>query len=175
VNTTDRLHVEAFLDRVLYTPLGVLVGGGTAELNPTEVGRRKVSEQLVAAKVIGAMAVSFAVKEFTRRYRDQRVGWRVTDDAAATAPSVVVVPEAPARHPAAPARARPARTAPVKSPSVKVAFPILGYDDLTAAEIVPRLAGLTRAQLRRVASHERAGRGRRTILGRIDQLLDRVP
>ena len=43
-------------------------------------------------------------------------------------------------------------------------FPIANYDDLTVAEIRPRLAKLTDAQLTQVRDRERAGAGRKTIL-----------
>lgn len=53
-------------------------------------------------------------------------------------------------------------------------LPIDGYDDLPAADIVPRLAALDRAELEAVRAHEHAHRGRRTILNRVDQLLARA-
>ena len=48
--------------------------------------------------------------------------------------------------------------------------PIPQYDDLTAAEIVRRLAPLSADDMAAVADYERAHRNRRTILGRIEQL-----
>lgn len=48
---------------------------------------------------------------------------------------------------------------------------IPGYDSLSASQVVQRLAGLTPAELQAVRRHEAAGRHRRTILNRADQLL----
>lgn len=47
---------------------------------------------------------------------------------------------------------------------------IPGYDSLSASQVVQRLAGLSGDELGAVAAYERAHRGRRTILNRIDQL-----
>jgi hypothetical protein len=44
---------------------------------------------------------------------------------------------------------------------------------MPAAHIVKRLARLDASELRRVAAYESARRGRRTVLGKIDQLLGR--
>jgi hypothetical protein len=54
------------------------------------------------------------------------------------------------------------------------ALAIAGYDDLPAADIVPRLAALDRGELEAVRAHEAAHRARRTILNRVDQLLARL-
>jgi hypothetical protein len=47
------------------------------------------------------------------------------------------------------------------------------YDSLAASQVVPRLAALSTDELDAVRSYESAHRGRRTILGRVDQLLAR--
>jgi len=44
------------------------------------------------------------------------------------------------------------------------------YDSLAASQVVPRLAGLTAAELEAVRRYEAAHRGRRTILARVGQL-----
>jgi polyhydroxyalkanoate synthesis regulator phasin len=51
------------------------------------------------------------------------------------------------------------------------AFPIDGYDELTAAEIRKRLGGLTPAQLRKVRDHERRHAARKSVLTAIDRKL----
>jgi hypothetical protein len=51
------------------------------------------------------------------------------------------------------------------------AFPIAGYDDLTAAEINKRLRDLSPAQLRRVRDRERRGAARKSVLGAIERKL----
>jgi hypothetical protein len=85
-----------------------------------------------------------------------------------------------ARKEAAGARGRAVRTA---SPALAQAdrvrrgvgvgpsFPITGYDDLNANQIVTRLTDLTAAQLRKVRDHERRNSSRKTILNAIETKL----
>jgi hypothetical protein len=49
---------------------------------------------------------------------------------------------------------------------------IPGYDSLAASQVVQRLEGLLPEELDEVRRYEKSTRGRRTILGRIDQLGD---
>ena len=49
--------------------------------------------------------------------------------------------------------------------------PIAGYDELTAAEVVRRLGGLTPDELRRVREHERRHANRKTVLRAVEQRL----
>ena len=50
-------------------------------------------------------------------------------------------------------------------------FPILGYDELTAAQVVKRLGELTPAELRKVRDHERRDAARSTVLEAVDAAL----
>ena len=50
-------------------------------------------------------------------------------------------------------------------------LPIEEYESLAASHVVARLEGLSPSELRRVRRFEAAHRGRRTVLGKIDQLL----
>lgn len=50
-------------------------------------------------------------------------------------------------------------------------FPILAYDELTAAQVVARLAELTPAELRKVRTYERRTRGRATVLKAVERRL----
>ena len=50
-------------------------------------------------------------------------------------------------------------------------FPILGYDDLTAAQVEGRLDGLTPAELRKVRDYERRHANRKSVLGAIERAL----
>jgi polyhydroxyalkanoate synthesis regulator phasin len=50
-------------------------------------------------------------------------------------------------------------------------FPITGYDDLTADQIVARLGTLTPAELRKVRDHERRNASRKTVLQAIESKL----
>jgi hypothetical protein len=51
-------------------------------------------------------------------------------------------------------------------------FPIAGYDDLTAAQVIERLRDLDTGALRRVRDYERRNANRKTVLGFIDAKLD---
>jgi len=50
-------------------------------------------------------------------------------------------------------------------------FPITGYDDLTADQIVKRLGTLTPAEMRKVRDHERRNAKRKTVLASIEAKL----
>ncbi|MCW3038172.1 MAG: plectin [Solirubrobacterales bacterium] len=50
-------------------------------------------------------------------------------------------------------------------------FPIEGYDELKAAQVGPRLEGLSAAELRRVREHEQAGAARKSVLAKLDAKL----
>jgi polyhydroxyalkanoate synthesis regulator phasin len=50
-------------------------------------------------------------------------------------------------------------------------FPITGYDDLTAAEVVAELDGMGKADLRKVGEYERANANRKTVLNAVERKL----
>ena len=50
-------------------------------------------------------------------------------------------------------------------------FPIIGYDDLTTAQVKERLADLSAAELRKVRDHERRNANRKTVLAAIERKL----
>jgi len=52
------------------------------------------------------------------------------------------------------------------------AFPITGYDDLSASQIASRLDDLTSAQLRKVRDYERRHGNRKSVLNSIERRLD---
>jgi hypothetical protein len=49
---------------------------------------------------------------------------------------------------------------------------IPAFDTLSASQVVQRLDGLSREELVSVRAYETSTRGRRTILNRVDQLLE---
>lgn len=51
-------------------------------------------------------------------------------------------------------------------------FPILGYDELTAAQVQTRLDGLAPAELRKVRDYERRHANRKSVLTAIDRTLN---
>ena len=51
------------------------------------------------------------------------------------------------------------------------ALPIVGYEDLTTAQVKERLIGLDRAELRKVRDHERRNANRKSVLTAIEKRL----
>jgi len=83
----------------------------------------------------------------------------------------------PSPVPPAPAASTPTVPAPTVSPPAanvpdvgSLAIP--GFDTLSASQVVQRLDGLNRPELVSVRAYETSTRARRTILSRVDQLLD---
>jgi hypothetical protein len=58
-----------------------------------------------------------------------------------------------------------------RSTGLGTSFPISGYDDLTAAQIISRLAELSSADLRRVGDYERRNANRKSVLAAIEKRL----
>jgi hypothetical protein len=50
-------------------------------------------------------------------------------------------------------------------------FPVTGYDDLTAGEVVRELDGMSEPDLRKVREYERANANRKSVLAAIDRKL----
>src|ERR1700733_6758439 len=67
-------------------------------------------------------------------------------------------------------RAPPGRRA-RRSVGAGSSFPVLGYDELTAAQVQARLDGLSPAELRRVRDYERRNATRQSALAAIDRSL----
>ncbi|HPB45739.1 MAG TPA: hypothetical protein PLP95_07800, partial [Microthrixaceae bacterium] len=74
----------------------------------------------------------------------------------------------PASAPQEPAPAGTETAAPGSASTLAIA----NYDALAASQVIPRLDGMSSADLDAVRVYERANRGRRTILSRIAQLQD---
>jgi polyhydroxyalkanoate synthesis regulator phasin len=58
-----------------------------------------------------------------------------------------------------------------RAAGVGPAFPILGYDDLTAAEVTDRLGDLTPAELRKVRDYEKRNANRKSVLAAVERKL----
>jgi hypothetical protein len=107
----------------------------------------RVRQDLRNARVVGELAVRF--------------GRRRVEARMATAP----------RTPAPPGPTPPApKPAPVVT-AVATAAPFDDYDTMPATHIVQRLRRLDPDHLRAAAAYEAAHRSRRTVLGKIEQLL----
>ena len=58
-----------------------------------------------------------------------------------------------------------------RAAGVGPAFPILGYDDLTAAQVNERLGDLDAAELRKVRDYEKRNANRKSVLAAVEQKL----
>jgi polyhydroxyalkanoate synthesis regulator phasin len=58
-----------------------------------------------------------------------------------------------------------------RAAGVGPAFPILGYDDLTAAQVTDRLGDLSPAELRKVRDYEKRNANRKSVLAAVEQKL----
>ena len=111
-------------------------------------------QELRNAHAIGKLTVTFGAAEARRRVLDLSS----TKAPAPTGPSEGSQDSTAPREPA-------------PDPS-EVDRCIPGYDDLSASQVVLLLGELDDEGLAAVASHEGSGRGRRTILNRVAQLVD---
>jgi hypothetical protein len=175
--------VDQWFELFVYAPLGFALDA--RQLLPRFIDRGR--SQVVLARVVGR----YAVKRGSRRagaYLDQSgsqmsavlqaLGLFPDETGPAADPSdlddfegEVLSFESPARPSAAPdpAEAKAEAEVAVDAPDVgSLAIP--DYDNLSASQVVPRLGGLSSAELDEVLRYEAAKRGRKTILSKIAQL-----
>jgi hypothetical protein len=197
-DTGDRPLNERILDLLVFVPAGFATSV-MEELPKLAVrGREHLEVRVSSARSVGEFVVKASHDELVRRserllHRDRSASDRAaaphTDESApAAAGPTGVVPDP---SPVAPTGvvSDPSPTGPVPSPVESVPAPaapttgnghvppvatlaIPGFDTLSASQVVQRLDGLTRGQLVAVRAYESSTRGRRTILSRVDQLLD---
>jgi hypothetical protein len=142
----------------------------------------RVRRELVLARFLGKLAVDQGIREARLRVESLITSAvaRPPQDATEAAGVEVV---APSRTP--PARGSVAGTEhadpdgadsrqdPARLDAESLALP--GYDHLSASDIVAKLAGLDPDERAAIESYERTHRGRRTVLGRLDQLKAQDP
>ena len=137
------------VERVLHNVVGTAIALPLAAVNGVQrcVGRR--------------------VGQLRRRLTEPASFVRSLFDIVATPrPGVVTAGQPAAPMPAvAPQHPRPAPR------QASETLPIEEYQSLAASQVVARLPALTAVELAAVRRFEAAHRGRRTVLGRIDQLL----
>jgi hypothetical protein len=159
----DRPPVEQLLDLMLYGPLGLVLGGPTADV--TELarrGREHCESHVKNAKLVG----EYAVRRGSRNLQ-LRIARLLDHDGPEAEPETPPTRVAPSQ----PVDPRVEQVIPVRQEDTEgLALPIPEYDSLAASQVVPRLAGLAPNELEAVRSYEAARRGRRTILAKIAQL-----
>ncbi len=120
---------------------------------PTAAGR--VKREIVLARFLGKLAVDQGVRELRQRL------------APADPPAVPLVdPPDPVDVPSIDAD----DLSPVPETPDATTLALADYDHLSSAQIVAKLDGLDTEERTAIDQYERAGRHRRTILGKLDQL-----
>lgn len=159
--TEDKGPVESAVEALVYAPLGFALEA--RRLLPTFVERGRAQVQM--AKVIGQFAVQQGQAQATKHLGplQDRAEALLTGVAAKAGPDTA---PAPTSAPDAPAPASATAQAGPDAATLAIA----GYDSLAASQVIPRLEGLEADELEAVRRYETAHRGRKTILGKIDQL-----
>jgi hypothetical protein len=183
---TDRKSpLERVLDVFVFAPVGLAQSAAEEFDDLAEKGRHRVEGQIHTARLVGQFAVQMARGEAKRmmegalsRAVGVRERWQSGDEWGGDGDSPTTAAfdtdksgPTPWR---APTSSKSASTPPAgatygKASTTDLAIP--GYDSLSASQVVQRLDGLSRQELEDVREHELANRHRRTILGRVDQLL----
>jgi hypothetical protein len=119
----------------------------------------RVRREIVLARFLGKLAVDQGIRELRSRLSSHE------DDATSQSAAPTVEPPGDDQDHEA-ADATDAEVPDTDS------LALADYDHLSSAQIVSKLAGLDDDELDAVEVYERAGRHRRTILGKIEQLRD---
>ena len=167
---------ERILDLLVFIPTGIAVSVAEELPKLAARGRERLGVRVSSARAVGQFAVRAGTDEFRRRSGGlfhkptapgaprSPAGRHRTRRAGGPAP-----PGSPPRgHRLAP---QPPRAGNGHVPEVST-LSIPGFDTLSASQVVQRLDGLNRVELVSVRAYEASTRGRRTILSRVDQLLD---
>ena len=158
---------------LVYLPTGALLTALEDTPETVAKGRARVDQELRNAKIVGRFAVGIAWRQLRGQIDSFASGLSASGageerEAAGTSARPRKRQETAGNRPRS-ATPRPATPRPARDAEVDRAIP--DYDILAASQVVRRLDGLGRDELRAVARHERATRGRRTILHRAEQLL----
>jgi hypothetical protein len=145
---------------------GRIVEAVPAVVDKVPTAAERVKQEVVLARFLGKMVVDQGVREVRSRLIPHVDESATTSPAPSESPTVAVQP----------ADAEPSES--VDEPDVEVGVPdvatlaLADYDHLSSAQIVGKLAGLDADERRAIERYERAGRHRRTILGKLAQLED---
>lgn len=166
---SDSDPIRRLAEAVVFAPLGV----GVRLVDDAPAVVRRIRNDLAAARMLGEMAVTRGVAQVRERLEAEASASTRSSDRSSPTPTEEDSTE-PAEAETYPHDAEPADDVGVdepagEAPSVdELAIP--DYDLVPAIDIVGQLAALTSAERAAVAAYERANRGRRTVLGKIDQL-----
>lgn len=174
--------VEQAFEVFVYAPLGLALEARTLMPRLVERGRQQIMMNRMIGKFVvrqgqteTAKALGKAGDRATSVLADlgllPREGDVVTPPGpapTAAAPAAPAAPAVAAAPTAEPAPVVEVLVVPVEDPDVELA--IADFDSLAASQVIPRLPGLSGAELEAVRNYEAAHRGRKTVLNRIAQL-----
>ncbi|HXX90642.1 MAG TPA: hypothetical protein VEI83_10515 [Acidimicrobiales bacterium] len=183
--SAERSPLQRLLDVAFFAPTGLAITIREEFPKLVDKGRHRVEGQVHTARLVGQFAVQMG--------RQKMEEWTAAGGPAAPAGPTTHAGSAPGAATGGGERADDDAQEPAhggvtgeganglgapasgdgRAESSHLAIP--GYDSLSASQVVQRLDGLSDRELEEVRSHERATRGRRTILSRVDQLLTGAP
>jgi hypothetical protein len=179
---------ERILDLLVYAPVGLVLSVAEAVPDLVRKGRERLGPQVGVARMVGQFAVRQGYRQFlgyatsrgafpfgtaqpARTYTAYSADPPGHNGATAVDGHALEAQTTQARTtqglPAEPLA--PAGEAPAAPVADDLAIP--SYDSLSATQVVERLAGLSRDEVRAVAAYEAATRRRKTVLSRAEQLL----
>jgi hypothetical protein len=188
--STDRPLNERLLDLLVFVPAGIAVSVVGELPKLASVGRSHLEVRVSSARAVGQFALKAGRDEFRRRsgglFPGRAPGHRPAGPPTPPGSGPDPVRPIPATSPIRSVGQQPASgggvvggtASPSPSTSANGHVPavstlsIPGFDTLSASQVVQRLDGLNRSELVAVRAYEASSRGRRTILNRVDQLLD---
>lgn len=155
--TERRPVIESALDVLVYAPVGLAVEIQRILPELAREGRTRFEQRVTLARFVGRLAV---------RTGRERIEQRLSR------PAVVVPPVPSDTTPVAEDTRHVERsdTAPSEPVPAETDLALPGYSSLSASQVVGRLSALSSDELAAIALYERAHRGRRTVLGKIEQL-----
>jgi hypothetical protein len=193
---------DRLLELFVFAPAGLALTLVEELPNLVEKGRNRIEGRTATARVVGQFAVQMGFREVSRRARQlvdpepprRREASRQDHEphqAPGSSPNVCPTPgidrrsRPPAETEEQPTEIRVSYNSATEGPDQRDAevngFAALGdlaipaYDTLSASQVVKRLDGLSREELREVGEHERLNRHRATILTKVEQLLSGEP
>jgi hypothetical protein len=162
------------VDAALYVPVGAFLAAREEVPKLAAKGRAYVTTQLTMARTVGNFAVTFGSREAEKQLLKavRRLGSLWGEPPVGGAPAGMQDGrEADRPFEEADESSAEQASGAVTSNGSSGHLAIVGYDALSASQVVQRLAGLTHEELEQVRAYEAATRSRATILNRAAQLL----
>ncbi len=173
--------LRAVADLTLYAPVGLVVSVIEDMPELVDKGRGVLGQRLNNARFAGKFAVDLGTSRIKRSLR--------SDTGSLTPSSVAASNEArsdplnedmpietasaqASNHDGEAAQRHATRDHPDRYAALDLAIP--GYSALSASQVVARLENLEVSDLRAILAYELATRGRRTIIGRAEQLIEAI-